>query len=202
MLTSDWVSALAAIGSLAVAVAVGFVALRALWTSNRQLEQAREAELIRQRETHLLDILPFHADAPTLSGPAEAKLRLVVRGRAAMHLTVIVRGRGAYAEAGSSDGRRAVSTGIGSHATAAQPVATLDLTDLLTTEFAPYEETWQVLVTYLGALGQWVVETYEWRIADVAADRRDRLTWQMRGLSIEPREVPGARALTLTFGDD
>ena len=57
----------------------------------------------------------------------------------------------------------------------------------------------EVVLTYYGMLGQWVVEHYEWLLNE---SRRGGPvnTWRLYRLEIEPRGVKGADSLDLRFG--
>jgi hypothetical protein len=169
-----------------------------------QIVETRAADASRQRDVQILDVDPFLAPEPQLAADRSSmRITLGPRRRPALHVGVTLRAMRETPEAGSSDGRGAVSGGLGSHPPGADMSIRLPLAGFLRagpTDVVPFEDVWEVNVTHNGMLGQWVVETYEWRIRDLLASHA-RSVWQLRRLVIQPA-VPGARSLELPFGDE
>lgn len=104
------------------------------------------------------------------------------------------------ADAASADGRSAEVGGLGSYGPGARIVATIPLGRFLQPwkAWEPFEDVWEVEVMYNGLLGQWVVETYEWRIRARIKDDRSVGWWQLRRLQVQTT-VPGAASVDQRF---
>lgn len=172
------------------------------------VDATRDADLARQREVQILEIKPFAIPEvfPTgRSGAWLAPFSFPLRGRTVLHLTVMVRGMGEapLPPDESSDGWDAMPAGLGSWPGDSQvtPAVELPLTKFMSPTGRPYGAKWDVHLTYLGTLGQEVLERYEWRIEN-QLDGVDGLNWQLRRLVITFPTIPGAKLLDLPFGDD
>lgn len=201
--------------ALAAAGVMGVVYNRAVIQVAREDLVARQAtELERRRERQVLQLRPLALAGPPRSIPPTAGpplAEVVVAAPASyplLHLTVTLRAMADAPDPGSSDGKAAVSHGLGSWfgprgsgSTIENPSTYFDLGPFLRPlTFEARDSPWEVRVQYLGPLGQQVVESYEWWFNDITT--KPHLGWQMRRFEVSFEDLPGAEPLVLTFGDD
>lgn len=164
-----------------VAVTV-FYAIQNQALERQTTRQADTAEREQRRALEVLDVQPLLAPAPrTYAGRREAKWEIQIKDRPVLNLHVNLRAMGEAPDPGSTDGRSAESGGLGSYQPGSTVNATIPLGRFLGPGqgWHPFEDVWQTQLTYHGMLGQWVVETYDWRIAEQIRDDRSRSWWQL-----------------------
>lgn len=184
----DWV----AIATFALALATVWLGFQAKWAR----DAAAAADTARQREAHILSVRPLLVADPGVrsgtNGVLYAKIRAMTGDAPVLNLNVTIRG-----EVQSGEGVSA-STDRGSLPPDTEDTATVELSQMLDLSG---KRTWgpalEVVITYHGLLGQWVVEHYEWRFNERAPHTK---TWRLYRLEIEPRGVTGAPSIDQTFG--
>jgi len=189
----DW-TAIAALATVFLGAATLYLGMQA----RRQSDASQDADRARQREAHILAVRPLLVREPSLSaspaGASLATVKTVVGGEfPVLNLNVTIRGRGqAGDDVAVSADRGSLAPGIEDHAI----LELLRFADMSTTR------TWgpglEVVLTYHGLLGQWVVEHYEW-LLNARREGRPR-AWRLYRFEVEPRGVPGASSLDLRFG--
>lgn len=157
------------------------------------------AERARQREVHLLAVQPLLFAEPEITGrPPTARFETLHSGtQPILNLTITLRGR---AEDGSDMSQSGPPTSI---APGDYAVANLELGRFLApdTGFPWNGSAFEVIATYTGLLGQWVVEHYEWDYnARATRPADDPHVWRLYRFEIEPRGVSGASSIDLRFG--
>jgi hypothetical protein len=168
-----------------------------------QAENGRLADIARQREVHVLNVQPFLEPKLGLFGQRVHVSLLPVK-MPMLHLAVTLRAMASAREATSVDGRSSQTQSLRSIPPGYEPpTAKIEAANYLDSSgpaLAPYEDTWEIEITYSGLLGQWVVETYEWRIREQIATEGRGAPWQLRRLQVVTN-VAGAASVDLRFGD-
>ncbi len=203
----DWT----AVATFALAVVTAALA----WQVAGQTRAAREADRARQRETHLLAVRPLLLHEPVIRAASPglpiAEMTYEVHGDLpVLDHTITLRGQAQDGSPMSYSGPPH-SLPAGAGATVRLELGSfLDLQTLFSWNASAFE----VVSTYKGLLGQWVVEHYEW---DYNGRRREEQTvqvlrehgrtvepsptWRLYRLEIEPRGVAGAASIDLRFGE-
>jgi len=198
--------------TVALVIATIYYALQTLDMSasmRTQVAEASRADLARQREAQILAVEPLLIPMPLVYVSERlATVAIHVGERPVLNLTVTLRAMMAAPDPDSTDGRGSDSGGLGSYAPASHVTARIPLDLFLEPARptspprpTPYEDIWQVELTYHGLLGQWVVETYVWRIRDNLREGGGEphpTWWHLQRLQIQP-SLSGAASLDLTF---
>jgi hypothetical protein len=188
------------IGLVAVTAFYALQNLSMAESMRTQTEQFRAADAARQREAQILDIQPFLADKPIVDFGAPSRMAwpLLARDRPVLHLTATLRAMAESPDPGSVDGRSSISRGLGSHPPQGKARAYYELDRFLRPgTHIPFEDTWEMELTYRGILDQWVVETYRWRVSeDFKASKQH--WWHLSRLQIQT-SVAGAPAMNQAF---